>query len=468
MKYGSIFKATVAGLVLPALMGTALLAGEGALTPKVVGRIRAEFKMDTHTKSMYNAITNNDITALALNRDILREHNEVFSNKVKAKGITNQKKSGRCWLFAGLNVMRPKVIEKYKLKAFEFSQNHLAFWDKLEKSNVFLENVIRLRGRDIMDRRMELLLRNPVPDGGYWESVVNLVEKYGVVPQEVMPETNSSGNTGLMNKLLARTLRADAVRLRTMHGRKRPVKELRSEKTKMLAEIYKMLVMNLGEPPTEFQWRFEDANSVVSELRTYTPKSFYKEFVGVDLGEYVDLFDDPSKDYGKHYRLSFSRNVHGGQDVHFANIEMEALKAIAAKSVLDKEPLWFACDVGKDQSRDHGIMARSMYDYESIYEIDMTMTKAERALFRESVPNHAMVFVGIDVRDGKPVKWMVENSWGGDKGSKGYWTLYDTWFDLNVYSIIVKKKYVPEEVLKILDQDAVVLPPWDPMFSFVQ
>ncbi len=319
-----------------------------------------------------------------------------------------------------------------------------------------------------MDRRMELLLRNPVPDGGYWESVVNLVEKYGVVPQEVMPETNSSGNTGLMNKLLARTLRADAVRLRTMHGRKRPVKELRSEKTKMLAEIYKMLVMNLGEPPTEFQWRFEDANSVVSELRTYTPKSFYKEFVGVDLGEYVDLFDDPSKDYGKHYRLSFSRNVHGGQDVHFANIEMEALKAIAAKSVLDKEPLWFACDVGKDQSRDHGIMARSMYDYESIYEIDMTMTKAERALFRESVPNHAMVFVGIDVRDGKPVKWMVENSWGGDKGSKGYWTLYDTWFDLNVYSIIVNKKYVPEEVLKILDQDAVVLPPWDPMFSFVQ
>ncbi len=468
MKYGSIFKATVAGLVLPALMGTALLAGEGALTPKVVGRIRAEFKMDAHTKSMYNAITNNDITALALNRDILREHNEVFSNKVKAKGITNQKKSGRCWLFAGLNVMRPKVIEKYKLKAFEFSQNHLAFWDKLEKSNVFLENVIRLRGRDIMDRRMELLLRNPIPDGGYWESVVNLVEKYGVVPQEVMPETNSSGNTGLMNKLLARTLRADAVRLRTMHGRKRPVKELRSEKTKMLAEIYKMLVMNLGEPPTEFQWRFEDANSVVSELRTYTPKSFYKEFVGVDLGEYVDLFDDPSKDYGKHYRLSFSRNVHGGQDVHFANIEMEALKAIAAKSVLDKEPLWFACDVGKDQSRDHGIMARSMYDYESIYEIDMTMTKAERALFRESVPNHAMVFVGIDVRDGKPVKWMVENSWGGDKGSKGYWTLYDTWFDLNVYSIIVKKKYVPEEVLKILDQDAVVLPPWDPMFSFVQ
>ncbi|UCG48932.1 MAG: hypothetical protein JSU94_03945, partial [Phycisphaerales bacterium] len=367
MEYLSKFKAAVAGLVLPVLMGTTLLAGEGALTRKVVGRIRSEFKMDAHTKSMYNAITNNDITSLALNRDILREHNEVFSNKVKAKGITNQKKSGRCWLFAGLNVMRPKVIEKYKLKAFEFSQNHLAFWDKLEKANAFLERVIRLRDRGIMDRRMELLLRNPIPDGGYWESVVNLVEKYGVVPQEVMPETNSSGNTGLMNKLLARTLRGDAVRLRRMHGQKRPVKELRSEKTKMLGEIYKMLVMNLGEPPTEFQWRFEDANSVVSELRTYTPKSFYKEFVGVDLGEYVDLFNDPSKDYGKHYRLGLSKNVYGGADVHFANIEMEALKAIAAKSVLDKEPLWFACDVGKDQSRDQGIMARGMYDYESIY-----------------------------------------------------------------------------------------------------
>ena len=468
MEYLSKFKTAVACQILLALIGTTLLARDGALTPKVVGRIRSEFKMDSHTKSMYNAITNNDITALALNRDILREHNEVFSNKVKAKGITNQKKSGRCWLFAGLNVMRPKVIEKYKLKGFELSQNHLAFWDKLEKANAFLERVIRLRDRDIMDRRMELLLRNPVPDGGYWESVVNLVEKYGVVPQEVMPETNSSGNTGLMNKLLARTLRADAVRLRTMHGQKRPVKELRTEKTRMLGEVYKMLVMNLGEPPTKFQWRFEDANSVVSELHTYTPKSFYKDFVGVDLREYVDLFNDPSKDYGKHYRLGLSKNVYGGEDVHFANIEMEALKDIAAKSVLDKEPLWFACDVGKDQNRDHGIMARGMYDYDSIYEIDMTMTKAERALFRESVPNHAMVFVGIDIRDGKPAKWMVENSWGDDKGSKGYWTLYDTWFDLNVYSIIVKKKYVPEEVLKILEQDPVALPLWDPMFSFVQ
>jgi bleomycin hydrolase len=283
-----------------------------------------------------------------------------------------------------------------------------------------------------------------------------------------MPETNSSGNTALMNKLLARKLRADAVKLRVMHGDKQPVEKLRKAKSRMLGEVYKMLVMNLGEPPVQFQWRFEDANSVVSELHTYSPKSFYTEFVGVDLTEYVDLFNDPSKDYGKHYRLGLSTNVYGGDDVHFANIETEALKDIAAKSVLDDEPVWFACDVGKDQSRERGIMAVGMFDYDSIYSVEMTMTKAQRALFRESVPNHAMVFVGLDSRNGKPVKWMVENSWGDEKGSKGYWTLYDDWFDFNVYSIIVKKKYVPGEILKILEEDPVVLPPWDPMFCFVR
>ena len=450
------------------LIASSLFAGEGVLTSEVVDDIRSSFEMDAHTRSMYNSITNTDITSLAVNRDILRQHNEIFSHKIKTKGVTNQKSSGRCWLFAGLNIMRPAVIEKYNLESFEFSQNYLAFWDKMEKANCFLERVIEFRDRDIMDREMEIILRKPIPDGGYWESVVNLIEKYGVVPKEIMPETNSSENTVLMNVLISRKLRADAVKLRKMHEDNKSEKKLRLEKKKMLAESYRMLVMNLGEPPKEFHWRFEDQNDVVSEMRSYTPKSFYKEVVGVDLREYVDLFNDPSKKYGRHYELSLSKNVYDGDNVHFANITMEALKDIAAKSVLEDEPVWFACDVGKDQSKEHGIMAMSMYDYDSIYRTDMSMTKAERALFRESVPNHAMVFVGVDVQNDKPLKWLVENSWGTEKGSKGYWTLYDTWFDTNVYSIIVKKKYVPEEILKIYEQPSIVLPPWDPMFSFTQ
>ncbi|MBN2317235.1 MAG: C1 family peptidase [Sedimentisphaerales bacterium] len=445
-----------------------LLADSGGLTDDTIDKIRSSFKMDDHTRAMYNAITNTNITDLALNRDILREHTEIFSHKIEAKGITNQKSSGRCWLFAGLNVMRPAVIEKHNLKGFEFSQNYLAFWDKLEKANSFLEHIIEFRDRDILDREMEFILRQPIPDGGYWENVVNLVEKYGVVPQEIMPETNSSGNTGSMNKLISRKLRADAARLRRMHEKNKPVEKLRDRKTHMLAEVYKMLVMNLGEPPREFQWRFEDANSTISKLKTYTPKSFYDDFVGVDLRQYVDIFNDPSKSYGKHYSIALTRNLYDGDDAHFANVEMETLKAIAVKALLADEPLWFSCDVGKDQSKDHGIMAMELFDYDSIYGTKMAMTKAERSLFRESVPNHAMVFIGIDMHNDKPVKWLVENSWGSDKGSKGRWTLYDSWFDTNVYSIIVKKEYVPEEVLKIFEQPVIKRPVWDPAYAFVQ
>jgi len=455
-------------LFLLAFSSASLFAAEGGLDMQTVEKIRSSFQMDPHTRAMYNSVTNTDITNLALNRDILRGHNEIFSHKIKTKGITNQNKSGRCWLFAGLNIMRPIVIKKQNLKSFEFSQTYLAFYDKLEKANNFLERIIEFRGRDILDREMEFLLRTPLPDGGYWENVVNLVEKYGVVPQEIMPETNSSGNTGLMNALVSRKLRSNAVKLRDMHQKGEGIEKLRTEKKHMLAGVYKMLVMNLGEPPSEFQWRFQDANDVVSESETYTPKGFYAEFVGVDLRQYVDIFNDPSKPYGKHYQISLTRNLYDGEDAHFANVEMQTLKAIAAKAVLADEPTWFSCDVGKDQSRDHGIMAMELYDYDSIYGVDMAMTKAERSLFRESVPNHAMVFIGVDIADGKPAKWLVENSWGKDKGSEGLWTLYDSWFDTNVYSIIVKREYVPDEVLKIFDQPAIIRPVWDPVWAFVQ
>ena len=463
-KYGTVL-ATQFVLMLCA---SSLFAGPGGLNTGTIDKMRHSFEMDAHTRAMYNSITNNDISGLALNRDILRSHNEIFSHKIEAKGVTNQNRSGRCWLFAGLNVLRPAVIKKHNLKSFEFSQNYLAFWDKLEKANCFLEHIIEFRDRDILDREMEFILRMPIPDGGYWENVVNLVEKYGVVPKEIMPETNSSGNTSLMNALISRKLRADAAKLREMNEGKKPLRKLRGEKAKMLEGVYKMLAMNLGEPPSEFQWRFEDANSVVSESAMYTPQSFYTEFVGVDLREYVDIFNDPSKPYGKHYRIALTRNLYDGVDAHFANIEMQTLKDIAVKTVLADEPIWFSCDVGKDQSKEHGIMATEMFDYDSIYGTDMAMTKAQRSLFRESVPNHAMVFIGVDMQDKKPVKWLVENSWGKDKGDEGLWSLYDSWFDTNVYSIIVKKKYVPESVLKIFEQSAIRRPVWDPAYAFVR
>jgi bleomycin hydrolase len=442
-----------------------LLAGDGSLSDDVVDDIRSSFEMDMHTKAMYNAITNNDINNLALNRDILREHNDIFSNKLKSKSVTNQKSSGRCWLFAGLNILRPAVMDKYNLDDFEFSQNYLAFWDKMEKANCFLEYIIEFRDRDPLDREMEIVLRHPFSDGGYWTYVVALVKKYGVVPKEIMPETNSSGKTSMMNRVIKKKLRWAAARLRKMHREGNTIAELRIEKESILADVYKMLVMNLSEPPSEFQWRFEDKDSTVSKPKIYTPLGFYKEAVGVDLDEYVNIFNNPTREYGQHFKASMSRNMYDGEDVDYVSVEIENLKSIAVKSLLNNEPVLFSCDVGKDQDKKHGIMAMNIYDYGLIFDTDMSMSKEERSLYFQSSSNHAMVFIGVDIKDEKSIKWLVENSWGDEKGDDGFWTLYDSWFDNYIYNIIVKKKYVPKEILKIFDQPEIVLPPWDPMSS---
>jgi bleomycin hydrolase len=457
-------KSVLGGLFVVLMILSSALADDGSLSNDVIANIRASFHMDSQTRAMYNAITNNDINNLALNRDIVNAKNDIFSHKIKTNGITNQKSSGRCWLFAGLNILRPKVIEKYKLSDFEFSENYLSFWDKMEKANSFLEFIIELRDHDLMDRELDIILERPFGDGGYWKYVVALIDKYGAVPKDIMPETHSSEKTGTMNKLISRKLRTGAVELRAMAADGKTVDEMRSAKKKILDDVYKMLVMNLGEPPTEFEWRYENRDTVISDKKTYTPQTFYKEFVGIDLNDYANLLNDPSKEYGKHYQLKLSRNIYDGSDVDYANVDIDMLKKMAAKSVLDDEPVWFGNDVGKDQSRSLGIMADDLYDYGSIFNTNMSLTKADQLLYRESAPNHAMVLVGVDIKNDKPVKWLVENSWGEKNGDKGYWTMYDSWFDSHVYNVIVKKKYVPKEILEIFKQPVVELPPWDPMY----
>ena len=466
------------------LTSCSLHADDGALSTELINQIQSDFAMDVHTRAMYNSITSNNVKKLALNRDILRQHNEFFSDKVKVKGITNQKSSGRCWLFAALNSLRPAVMDKHKLSKFEFSQSYLAFWDKMEKANTFLQYMIEFRDRDLMDREMVMILRGEPGDGGYWENFADLVNKYGVVPKEVMPETNSSENTGMMNKILYQKLRSDAVKLHKMHRAGKRVPALTAAKQKMLAEVYRILVMNLGEPPTQFTWRYksgkdsdkneddedseknEKEGTIVSDDTqqiTSTPKAFFQDFVGVNLNDYINIFNDSTKEYGKHYQIRMSRNVYDGQDIDYVNVPIDTLKEIAIRSIQDGAAMLFAADVSYDQSSEHGIMADGLYDYQSIYNTDIKLTKAERALYRSSVRNHGMALIGVDLKEKKPVKWRVENSWGSEKGAKGYWTMYDNWFDLHVYNIIVHKKYIPKETLKIKEQPPVILPPWDPM-----
>ncbi len=434
-----------------------------ALTPEVLKEIQSSFTLDAQTRALMNAITSNDIKSLALNRELYNRHDDLFNYKVDAKGITDQASSGRCWLFAGLNIMRPAVMKKHNLSAFEFSQPYLFFWDKLEKANLFLEAVIETRDRDLDDRELQVLTKDPIPDGGWWSFVVVLIDKYGAVPKEVMPETNNTKNTGMMNTLLSRLLRRDAVELRAMAAKGAKGPALEARKIAMLKDVYRLLVLHLGLPPAEFVWRYEDKDGKIHEAK-HTPLSFYRDAAGVKLGDYVAIFDHPAKPYGKYYRIKYDRNLADAPDMDFVNMSIRDVKGFVLKALYAGEPVWFAADAGAENDKKDGIFALGMYDYASLLGVNMELTKAERILYFDSSPNHAMVFVGADtLAGGKPAKWRVENSWGTDIGDKGYWTMYDDWFDQFVYGVIVNKSFVSPEVLSILATKPETLPAWDPM-----
>ena len=447
----------------------------GALTPELLADLRDGYEMDTGDRARHNAVTNAEINKLALNREIVAGEDGHFSHKIKTKGITNQKSSGRCWMFAGFNVMRPKVINELGLDGFEFSNAYLQFWDKMEKSNLYLEDIIELRDVDRLDREWLLVNEWLVGDGGWWNYVTGLIGKYGAVPSSVMPETHSSENTSTMNKVLARLLHSQAAALIKAGEAGSGEEALRTMKEKSLKEIYRFLAINLGEPPTEFEWRYkakskdekegmtvEVADKNLTSAKKYTPQSFYKEFVGVDLNEFVCLYNDPSQEMNAHYRFHRARNIVGEDDMNFVNIEISQMKEIAVKSVLANQAMWFAVNMSEDQSREHGMMEVDLYDYETLFDVKLDLSKAERSRFGAGASNHAMVLTGVDLKEGKPTKWLVENSWGDEKGNKGRWTLYDDWFTEHVYTIIVHRKHVPKETLAIFDQGAKVLPAWYP------
>jgi len=436
---------------------------DGRLDEALNRSLRGSVKIEGSIRALYNALTVNDAKKMAVNRDIVQKHNDLFNHIVKTKGVTDQQRSGRCWLYAGLNIMRPLVIEKYNLDEFEFSMSHLAFWDKLEKANFFLETVIELRDCEPFDREMDYFMKDPINDGGWWRYVVALIEKYGVMPQEAMPETYSSGNTQVMNEVLEMKLRVDAARLLKMAEEKKTVQELRAAKRAMLRDIYRILVLNYGQPPEEFTYRYADKDKKVSEPKKYTPQKFYKEWVGVDLSQYVSICNDPTQPYGKQYRLRRVRNVVGAPDVFYVNMPIDVLKNLAVKSIVDGQPVIFYGNATRDMDRDQGIMQSGLYDYGSLYGVDLTLGKAERMKTRDGAANHAMVLIGVDIQNDKPVKWLVENSWGKTRGKNGLWTMYDKWFDDHLYCVIVKKAYVSNEVLKVFQEEPVELPPWTPM-----
>jgi bleomycin hydrolase len=418
----------------------------------------------SNSQALQNAIRHNNIKDLAKSRYSNGSLDTYFSNKVNTKGITNQKKSGRCWLFTGLNVLRPMVITKYKLNDFEFSQSYLFFYDQLEKANLFLEGIIGTLDKPIDDKRVDWLLKNPIGDGGQWTGLVDLVSKYGLVPADVMPESYQANNTSNMSKLLSMKLREDALYLRRMHENGEKAKSIQRKKVEMLSEIYRILALSLGEPVSTFEWRYKDSEGKISPLRKYTPKSFYQEFVGIDLNDYVMFMNDPSRDYNKLYEIDYDRHTVDGHNWKYINLDIDQIKAFAKASILDNQAMYFSCDVGKQLDSKDGYLDLSNYDYSSLMGVGFNMDKKQRIITHASGSSHGMTLVAVDLdKNGMINKWMLENSWG-NTGFNGHLILTDEWFTEYMFRLVINKKYISPEVLKILDEKPTMLPPWDPMF----
>ena len=431
---------------------------KGGISPEMLKEIETGYQGTAADKAIRNALNTTPVTTLAINAENAAMIGTDFTYRVKTKGITDQKSSGRCWLFTGLNVLRAAVIEKYGLNEFQFSQNYCFFWDQLEKSNLFLQAIIDTRDKADDDREVDWLFEHPISDGGTFTGVANLVTKYGLVPADAMPESYIANNTKAMADQLKSLLRQDGLKLReTPAGIK--AKDLpaylEKEKVAMLKEIYRILVLSYGVPPTSFEWNG----------KTYTPKQFYSELLGYDLeNNYVMLMNDPCREYGKVYEIQYDRHLYDGQNWLYVNLPIERIKEMAIASIKADKAMYFSCDVNKFLDRTRGLADLRNFDYESLLGVRFTMDKKQRVQTHASGSSHAMTLIAVDLKDGKPCKWMVENSWGASSGYKGNIIMTDEWFNEYMFRLVVERQFVPADVLKMLEQKPIQLPAWDPMF----
>ncbi len=427
-----------------------------------------EFDSCRANRIAMDAVTNNGISKCAENVEAKRSSRHAYSVSLEQGSATAQKQSGRCWMFAAMNVMRYDVIHNLNLKDFELSQNYPFFYDKLEKSNYFLENILKTLDEPTDGRLIAHLLSEPVGDGGQWDMFANLVRKYGMVPKEVMPETVASSASREMGFILTEMLRGDACTLRKAYQSGSSMEELQAKKSGMMSDVYRFLCICLGKPPKTFDFEITDKDGNFIRDWQITPQEFFDKYIGWDMDDYVSLINAPTADkpYHHSYSVKYLGNVVEGNIVRYLNLPVEDLKKAAIAQLKDGKPVWFGSDVGKNSIRDEGIMDLNVYDREALFDVKFPMTKADRLDYGQSAMTHAMVLMGVDLDDdGQPLRWRVENSWGKDVGKDGYFVMTDDWFNEYTYQVVVNKKYIPEEYVAEYAQDPVMLEPWDPMGS---
>ncbi len=437
------------------------------LNESVLQELRSSFKRTPPTTAIQNILTGDaNIAQNARNRQIQGKIDHYFKYRVDVKGITDQHSSGRCWMFTSMNALRPDVRELLGAEAFDFSHNYVYFWDMLEKSNLFLENIIRTAHNDINDREVVHYFSSPVNDGGVWNLFYNVAEKYGVVPKQVMPESQHSDNTRQMVSLLNERLRAGGYKIREMAGQGDVEDRLRNRKKEILKDVYRILALCLGEPPAEFSCRYKNKDGEIVSLET-TPLEFYRSIIKSDYSpeNYIMVMNDPTREYYKVYEIKNYKNTIEGINWVYLNLPNEEIKPAALASIKDNEPMYTSCDVGKQLDRENGILDPENYDYESLLGIDLKMDKKARILTRQSGSSHAMLLIACDTDiNDVPVKWEFENSWGPVAGNKGYLTFTDEWFDQYMFRFVIHRKYLSTKAINALDQEPVLLPIWDYMF----
>lgn len=416
-----------------------------------------------------NAATSNGLCNAARNVNVARNNPMEYSIDVESGKVCNQKASGRCWMFASLNVMRLDVMKKLNLENMELSQTYPLFYDKLERSNYFLENIIATLDEETDSRVVHHFLTDPIGDGGQWDMFRSIVAKYGVVPKDVMPETENSSATRELNTYLAKKLREFACNLREAYAAGKKNADLRTMKESMMNTVYRMLAITLGKPPVRFTWETRDKDKNFVKVENITPQDFFKQYVGWDLGKYVTVINAPTadKEYYKTFTVQYLGSVYEGEyPVKYLNLPMDELRALTIKQLKDGKVVWFGSDVGQFSNRKTGYLTLDAYDMQSLLDTEFGMNKAQRLDYCESLMTHAMVITGVDLDgSGKPLRWKVENSWGKDVGRDGYYVMSDEWFGEFAYQILLEKKYLTKKQAKAFEQEPIELKPWDPMGS---
>ena len=461
-------KQTIYSLAVALCMTATVNAQTGGISPKMLGEIQKQNKMTPAENALANAIAANSIDNLAQNRNNAAELDTYFSVETPKQAITDQKSSGRCWMFSGMNVLKANFAKRTDSLRVEFSQAYLFFYDQLEKANLFLQGVIDTGKKPIDDQRVQFFFKNPINDGGTFCGVADLTEKYGLVPKQVMPESYSSDNTSRMARLISSRLREDGLKLRKMVAEGKKAADIEKAKTEMLSTVYRMLSLTIGQPPTQFTYAHRNKDGkAVGEPKTYTPQEFFKEVVGDKLnGTFIMVMNDPRRPYYKTYEVELDRHTYDGHNWKYLNLPMDDIEQMAIASLKDGRKLYSSYDVGKMLDRKRGYGDTENFDYGSLMGTTFGMNKAERISTFDSGSTHAMTLTAVDLdANGKAKKWKVENSWGASWGQQGCMIMSDRWFREYMFRLVVDKKYVSEEMLKLNEQKPVMVTPEDPLFQ---